>query len=182
MGVGYWLHARDLHFLWYLWRPRQSCSHILSRALPQVPLATGEHPSLASERDVLPYVVKRAHQCFTSQVPGYFAAQILGAFTAACIIYGVYYDVLSAVPGSFAGVLITGPASLVPTLSATFFSVFIGAALLSEWQNEACSCVTSLIERLLSSPVLAICAFTDTGNNPATPVSGCRALQINRPC
>lgn len=66
------------------------------------------------------------------QVPGYFAAQILGAFTAACIIYGVYYDVLSAVPGSFAGVLITGPASLVPTLSATFFSVFIGAALLSE--------------------------------------------------
>lgn len=81
---------------------------------------------------------------------------------------------LNAVPGSFAGVLVTSSASLVPTLSATFFSVFIGAALLSKFDADEKLGQSGGTESKRSADpwsfsVLAICAFTDTGNNPATP-------------
>ncbi|KAL8281286.1 hypothetical protein RQP46_006320 [Phenoliferia psychrophenolica] len=58
----------------------------------------------------------------------------------------VYYVPLHTL-GNFDAVLTTGPSALNPTVLSTFFSVFIGAALLMG----------------------AIAAFTDTGNNPATP-------------
>ena len=60
---------------------------------------------------------------------------------------GVYYIPLHSL-ANFDGVLTTGPSNLNPTVVSTFFSVFIGAALLMG----------------------AIAAFIDTGNNPATPV------------
>ncbi|ORY84689.1 aquaporin-like protein [Leucosporidium creatinivorum] len=81
------------------------------------------------------------------KVPGYILAQLLGAFTAAAIIYGVYYGPLHSLKGGYAGVMTTGPADLVPSTASAFFSVFMGAALLMG----------------------SISAFTDTGNNPATP-------------
>ncbi len=64
------------------------------------------------------------------KVPGYIVAQLLGAFTAAAVIFGVYYGPLHSLESGYAGVMTTGPSSLVPSLAGTFFSVFIGAALL----------------------------------------------------
>ncbi|KAK4701973.1 hypothetical protein P7C70_g4252, partial [Phenoliferia sp. Uapishka_3] len=81
-----------------------------------------------------------------SKVPGYIFAQLLGGFLGGGVIFGIYYNPLHSLD-NFDAVLTTGPASLTPTVVATFFSVFIGAALLMG----------------------AIAAFTDTGNNPATP-------------
>lgn len=101
------------------------------------------------------------------KVPGYILAQLLGAFTAAAVIFGpwhalslpdafdslttrstgVYYGPLHAIPTGYAGVMTTGPSALLPSVASTFFSVFTGAALLMG----------------------SIAAFTDTGNNPATP-------------
>lgn len=82
-------------------------------------------------------------------MPGYIVAQLLGAFAAAAIIFGVYYGPLHSLDGGYASVLTTGPSDLLPSTASTFFSVFTGAALLMG----------------------SISAFTDTGNNPATPVS-----------
>lgn len=92
---------------------------------------------------------------------------MLGAFCGAGILFGVYKGTLAGLPDydisvgkvnrkldiithvltSSAQIFTTGPAAKVPTLAETFFSVYIGAALL----------------------LLAIASFTDTGNNPATP-------------
>ncbi|KAK4055024.1 hypothetical protein OIO90_003365 [Microbotryomycetes sp. JL221] len=79
------------------------------------------------------------------KVPGYIFAQMLGAFVAAGIVYGNYFG--SFEQADTAKVMTTGPAALVPNTLSTFFSVFIGAALLMG----------------------AISAFTDTGNNPSSP-------------
>ncbi|KAM0791772.1 hypothetical protein ACM66B_004035 [Microbotryomycetes sp. NB124-2] len=79
------------------------------------------------------------------KVPGYVLAQLLGAFVAAGIVYGNYFG--SFEQADTAKVMVTGPAALVPNTLSTFFSVFVGAALLMG----------------------SISAFTDTGNNPSSP-------------
>ncbi|SCV74255.1 BQ2448_6687 [Microbotryum intermedium] len=82
------------------------------------------------------------------RVPGYIFSQLLGAFVAAAILFGVYYGPLNtAEKGYLAAVLTTAPAGKLEGLVSIFFSVFSGAALLMG----------------------AIAAFTDTGNNPAAP-------------
>ncbi|SGY48213.1 BQ5605_C001g00629 [Microbotryum silenes-dioicae] len=82
------------------------------------------------------------------RVPGYIFSQLLGAFVAAAILFGVYYGPLNtAEKGYLAAVLTTAPAGKLEGLISIFFSVFSGAALLMG----------------------AIAAFTDTGNNPAAP-------------
>lgn len=81
------------------------------------------------------------------KVPGYILSQLLGAFSGAAVIYGVYYYPLMSLGQGYAAVLTTGPDAIGEELSTIFFSVFVGASLL----------------------MLAISAFTDTGNNPATP-------------
>ena len=42
----------------------------------------------------------------------------------------MYYGPLQSLEAGYAGVMTTGPSSLVPSLAGTFFSVFTGAALL----------------------------------------------------
>lgn len=163
-GMGSRFHARHLHLVWYLWWTREPASRYDEPVLSKVTYRL----SVASRAVTFSLAVFRKFPW--RRVPGYFAAQLCGAFAAACIIYGVYYGPLTALPGSFASVMTTGPADLVPSLASTFFSVFTGAALLSEWRlyrtrsRAELTCVIACL-----SAVGAICAFTDTGNNPATP-------------
>lgn len=60
---------------------------------------------------------------------------------------GVYYGPLNQLPNGYASVLTTGPAGAFTSVISIVISVAIGSALLMG----------------------SICAFTDTGNNPATP-------------
>lgn len=70
------------------------------------------------------------------KVPLYFLAQLLGAMTAAAVIYGNYRSAIDAFEGSnntrtsaTAGIFATYPAELM-TRTGMFFSEFIGTALL----------------------------------------------------
>jgi len=84
------------------------------------------------------------------KVPIYFLAQYLGAFTAASVVYGLYYDALTNVFGND---------RLVIGVNAT-------ASIFATYPAEGISMATGLLDQIVGTALLLFCvrAITDEKN------------------
>lgn len=123
-----------------------------------------------------------------SKVPGYLAAQVLGAFVGAALVYGVYFQAIGAYEntngivrngGASVGIFVTGPAAYFTTYWGPVVTEVVGAAFLVTFILAVSDLMNTPPRANLGPVVIGLAVFaigTSLGANTGYAISPARDL------